>query len=364
MTDLKVQYDSIKDEIDAAIKGVINETSFILGGQLADFEKEIATYFGLKYALGVASGTDALVLSLASLGIKEGDEVITTPFTFIATAEAIVRQGAKPVFCDIDYTTFNIDPHKIEEKITPKTKALIPVHLYGLSCEMDQIMSIAAKHKLKVVEDCAQSFGSVYQGKKVGSLGDCGCFSFFPAKTLGCYGDGGMVVTNSEEIYGRLKLIRNHGSLKKYCYVAHGFNSRLDTLQAALLRVKFKYIDQWIVERIKHAEHYNKLLSGIKEIALPPLPGDRKHTFNYYNIRLKRNRQKVVEALKENNIASAIYYPLSLHLQEVYKDLGYKRGDFPIAEAAEEEVLALPMYPELQTQEIEGIVGIIKRALT
>lgn len=360
MTDLKVQYEAIKPEIDAAIQSVINDSSFIQSKPVSLLEEEIARYFGVKFAVGVASGTDALVLGLSALGIGSGDEVITTPFTFIATAEAISRVGAKPVFCDIDPETYNIDPDKIEERITPRTKALLPVHLYGMPCQMDKIMAIVNKHKLKLVEDCAQSFGSEYKNKKVGAFGDCGCLSFFPAKTLGCYGDGGMIVTDKEEVAQKAKILRNHGSGKKYFYGVHGFNSRLDTLQAAILRVKLRYIDVWIDKRIENARYYNELLqvSLKKEKTL-----ECKHTFNYYIVKVKSDiREKVQNRLKEKLIDSAIYYPLCLHLQEVYNDLGYKKGDFPIAEQAQDEVLGLPMYPELTKEQIKCIVDTIKES--
>jgi len=383
MTDLKAQYETIKSEIDAAIQSVITESSFILGKQVDLLEQEIAGYIGVKYAIGVASGTDALVLSLAALDIKEGDEIITTPFTFIATAEAISRVGAKPAFCDIDRDTYNIDADKIEAKITPKTKAIIPVHLYGMPCEMDKIMAVAKKHNLKVIEDCAQSFGSAFKGRKVGSIGDCGALSFFPAKTLGCYGDGGMVVTGEEETAKRIKMLRNHGSTAKYHYSVHGFNSRLDTLQAAILRVKLKYIDTWIAKRIENARYYNELLQGLSPKGTVPaesgapnhpiglgayfnLQGtvpEYKHAFNYYTIRIKKNRDLVQERLGANNIACGIYYPLSLHLQEVYQGLGYKKGDFPLSEEAQDEVLSLPMYPELTSGQIQAVVSVIREAL-
>ena len=363
MTDLRIQYESIKSEIDFAIGNVIESSSFILGKDLADFETRVADYLGVKYALGVGSGTDALVLSLEALGIKDGDEVITTPFTFIATAEAIVRVGARPVFVDIDEATYNIDPDKIEEKITSRTKAIIPVHLYGLPCDMDKIMGMAEKHNLKVLEDCAQSFGSEHKGRKAGSIGDCGALSFFPAKTLGCFGDGGMVVTNNQEISERVRLLRNHGALKKYYYVSRGFNSRLDTIQAAVLKVKIKYIDKWIGDRIQNAMLYNKLLSNTDGVKTVFIPENSKHTFNYYNIRVLRNRDKVEQALKDNEIAYAVYYPLCLHLQEVYKELGYRMGDFPVSEQAQKETLALPMYPELRKEEIEKIASIVTGAI-
>ena len=370
MTDLKAQYESIKSEIDAAITEVINETGFILGKQVSLFEEEAAKYFGAKYAIGVASGTDALVLSLAALGIGKGDEVITTPFTFIATAEAISRVGAKPVFCDIDPLIYNIDADKIEEKISPRTKALLPVHLYGMPCRMDKITAIAKKHNLKLVEDCAQSFGSEYKNKKTGTFGDCGCLSFFPAKTLGCFGDGGMIITNSEDAAQKVKMLRNHGSNKKYYYGIHGFNSRLDTIQAAILRIKLKHIDTWINKRIENAKYYNELFCGCGDIVTPDAQAqgalgaaqEYKHTFNYYTVRIKNNRREEVQKrLKEQSVPSAIYYPLSLHLQEVYKELGYKKGDFPIAESAQEEVLSLPMYPELDKEQIRQVCEICRQ---
>lgn len=361
MTDLKAQYEGIKNEIDPALNSVIHETNFILGAPVNMLEDSVARYCGVKFASGVASGTDALVLSLAALGIGKNDEVIATPFTFIATAEAISRVGARPVFCDIDYSTYNIDPKKIEKLITKNTKAVIPVHLYGMPCAMDEILSIAKTHKLKIIEDCAQSFGSEHSGKKVGSIGDCGCLSFFPAKTLGCYGDGGMIITNNEELDKKIKMLRNHGSTAKYHYGMHGFNSRLDTLQAAILKVKLAYIDQWIEMRIENAKHYNQSLSGLPDLITPAI--EDKHTFNYYTIRLKRKRQDVQNKLKEKGISSAIYYPLSLHLQEIYQELGYKKGAFPVTEEAQDQVLSLPMYPELKKNQIEEISAVIKKTI-
>ena len=355
LADLKAQYASIKGEIDSAIKEVINESNFILGKQVNLLEEKIVKYIGAKFAIGVASGTDALVLALSALGVGKGDEVVTTPFTFIATAEAVVRVGAKPVFCDIGYDTYNIDPDKIEAKITKNTKAILPVHLYGLPCAMDKITAIAQTHKLKVIEDCAQSFGSEYKERKVGSFGDCGCFSFFPAKTLACYGDAGMVITNDQGIAKKIRMLRNHGSATKYYYSIHGFNSRLDTLQAAILRVKLKYIDKWINQRIQNAKLYNELLSKMGDIITPTIPTNAKHTFNYYTIRIKNKRDRVQGACKEKGIACAIYYPLCLHLQDVYKELGFKIGDFAVAEEAQSEVLSLPMYPELTKEQIQEI---------
>lgn len=359
LTDLKKQYQSIKKEVDLAIEQVITNTNFVLGKEVEEFEKEMADYLNVKFAVGVASGTDALVLALKALDIKKGNEVITTPFTFIATTEAIVRAGAKPVFCDIDEKTYNIDVQKIEEKITSRTKAILPVHLYGLSCEMDKILLLAEKYNLKIIEDAAQSFGAKYKDKKAGSIGDIGCFSFFPAKNLGAFGDGGLVSTNNEQTAQKLKFLRNHGQTKQYHYTIHGFNSRLDTLQAAILKVKLNHIDEWLKMRQENAEYYNKLFSGT-DIITPFIPDSTEHSFNYYTVRIKEKRDAVLNILKENGIASAIYYPLCLHLQEVHKDLGYKLGDFPVAEKLQAEVLSLPMYPELEENEIEEIVEVVK----
>ena len=363
LTDLKKQFQNIKQEIDAAIKEVLQETKFILGPQVEFLEEEIAQYYSTKFAVGVASGTDALVLSLLASGITNGDEVITTPFTFIATTESIYRAGAKPVFCDIDYKTYNIDADKIEAKITKHTRAILPVHLYGLPCEMDKILSLAKKHDLKVIEDCAQAFGSEYRGKKMGSLEDAACLSFFPGKNLGCYGDGGMVITNDERIAKTVKTLFNHGSSARYCYEMHGFNSRLDTLQAAILQVKLKHIDKWIDARIDNAVCYNDMLGDNPDVLVPEVPDYARHSFNYYTVRLKKNRNSVQEHLKKTGIASAIYYPLCLHLQEIYRDLGYHPGDFPVAEEAQDEVLSLPMYPELTSEQIEEITRVIENAL-
>jgi len=363
LTDLKKQSETIQQEIDAAIREVLQETKFILGPQVQLLEEEIAQYYGTKFAVGAASGTDALVLSLLASGITNGDEVITTPFTFIATSEAICRAGAKPVFCDIDYGTYNIDADKIEAKITKRTKAILPVHLYGLPCEMNKILSLAKKYDLKVIEDCAQAFGSEYRGKKVGSPGNAACLSFFPGKNLGCYGDGGMVITNDERIAKTVKTLCNHGSTVKYHYLVHGFNSRLDTLQAAILRVKLKHIDKWIDARIDNAVCYNRMLGDNTDVLVPEVPDYARHSFNYYTIRLKKNRDLVQEHLRKNSIASTIYYPLCLHLQEIYRDLGYHPGDFPVAEESQDEVLSLPMYPELTSKQIQEITRVIKKSL-
>lgn len=389
LVDLKTQYDSIKEEIDQAINRVIERSEFILGSQVEALEEEIGAYLGVKYAVGVASGTEALQLALLACDIKPGDEVITTPFTFIATAEAITQCGAIPVFVDIDPKTYNIDPQKLADLLEKKffrqspvtnhqsqAKAILPVHLYGQPADMDPIMDVAKKYNLKVIEDCAQSLGAIYyshqstnsrnstnSGVRVGTLGQAGCLSFFPSKVLGAYGDGGMVVTNELEIAEKVKMLRNHGCKEKYYHLIPGFNSRLDSLQAAILRVKLKHLDEWIEMRRRKAFLYSELLKSIAEIEPPYVAPYSYHIFNYYTVRLnnsKLNRNKLREYLSSQDIATAVYYPLSLHLQEVYKPLGYKLGDFPESERAQEEVLSLPMYPELGEEQVESIVSKVR----
>jgi len=364
LVDLKAQYDSIRDEIDDAVHKVVQSGQFILGPEVKAFEDEVTAYCGTKYAVGVASGTDALHLALLACNIKAGDEVITTPFTFIATAESIAKCGARPVFADIDPKTYNIDPSQIEYKISKKTKAILPVHLYGQPAAMESILDMARKRNLKVIEDCAQALGAEYKGKKVGSLGDAGCLSFFPSKNLGAYGDGGMVVTNDAQVAETVRILRVHGSKATYQHVMHGFNSRLDALQAAILRVKLKQLDRWNELRRSKAALYTKLLSQVDGIEPPHFDKNCKSSCNYYTIRLKDsllNRNELRKHLESKGIQTAVYYPLSLHLQEVYKYLGHKPGDFPKSEQAQEQVLTLPMYPELTDEQIGEIVGAIKK---
>jgi len=365
LADLNEQHKNLKQEIEQAIANVVNKSNFILGEEVAKFEQEIQKYFSAKFAIGVASGTDALVLSLMCFNLKQTDEVITTPFTFIATAEAITRAGAKPVFCDIDSATYNINLDEIEKKITSKTRGIVVVHLYGMPAELDKVKKIAEKHKLFLIEDCAQSFGADFNGKKAGTFGEAGCLSFFPAKTLGALGDGGMIITDREDIADKVRMFRNHGTAKKYYYKMHGFNSRLDTLQAAILNIKLKYIDKWITLRIEKAKYYNKLLAAVKNIVIPVIPTlPTKHGFNYYTVAVKNNkRNALMDELSKNDIACAVYYPLCLHLQEVYMSLGYKKGDFKTAEGLQEEVLSLPMYPELSLESIDKICSVIKNAV-
>lgn len=345
--DLTVQYQSVKKEIDNAIKRVLEKGRFVGGEEVEAFEKEIAKFCSVKYAIGVNSGTDALYLSLKALGIGLGDEVITTPFTFISTAEVIANTGAKPIFVDIEPRIFNIDPSKIEEKITKKTKIIIPVHLFGKMADMPEIMRIAKKYKLFVVEDAAQAIGAKYKNKKAGAIGDLGCFSFFPSKNLGSYGDGGIVITNNKKLADKIRLLRNHGSSpkEKYKNLILGTNSRLDTIQAAILRQKLKHLHQWNKKRRRIAEVYNRELRGIKEITIP---NTNLHFFHQYTIRVKNGeRDKLKRYLEKQGIPTMIYYPLPLHLQPAFRYLGYKIGDFPQAERLSKEVMSLPVYPEL-----------------
>lgn len=359
LLDLQAQYESIKDEIDNAVQEVLKSGQFILGPHLKALEEEIAAYCDTEYAVGVASGTDALHLSLLACSIGPGDEVITTPFTFIATAEAISQTGAIPIFVDVNPKTFNIDANQIEEKITPKTKAILPVHLYGQPADMDEILAIVRKYSLNVIEDCAQAIGAEYKGKPVGSFGETGCFSFFPSKNLGCYGDGGMVVTNNPEIAEKVRLLRTHGSKQKYYHSLLGFNSRLDEIQAAILRVKLKYLDEWNERRQKVAALYETLLKN-SPATTPYLAPERKHVYHQYTIRTVK-RDELQEKLREAGVATAIYYPLPLHLQEVYNPLGYTEGSFPESECAAKEALSLPMYPELTEEQISKIASEINR---
>lgn len=357
--DIKRQNERLKKELDAAIAKVISSGRFILGQNVSSLEKEIAAYCGVKYAVGVASGTDALHLALRACGIKEGDEVITSPFSFVATAEAIAYCGATPVFVDIEPKTFNIDATKIEERLTKKTKAILPVHLYGQACAMDKIMSIAKKHNLAVIEDCAQATGAEYQGKKVGALGDAGCFSFFPTKNLGCFGDGGMIVSNNEKIAQEVMVLRGHGSRKAYHHDLIGYNSRLDELQAAILRIKLPFLDGFIRARRENAALYCKYLKNVEQLLVPYESPRGKHTFNQFTIRAK-DRDGLFKFLKNKGIGAMVYYPLSLHLQKAFASLGYKPGDFPESEAAQNEALSLPIFPELQPNEIEEVCTAIK----
>jgi hypothetical protein len=355
----KKQYLSIKKEIDTAILKVVGSGFYIGGEEVNSFEKKVARFLKVKYAVSVNSGTDALFLSLKAAGVKNGDEVITTPFTFIATAEVIANLGAKPVFVDIESDTFNINPNLIEKEITSKTKAIIPVHLFGQPAEMDKIMAIARKYKLSVIEDAAQSFGAEFRERMVGTIGNCGAFSFFPSKNLGCFGDGGLIATNDIKFEKNLRFLKNHGSSQtdKYKNLILGVNSRLDAIQASILKVKLKYIRGWNKERVKIAAYYSDNLKNIKEIILPAITAG--HVFNQYTI-MAENRDKLKLFLEKNGISTKIYYPLALHLQPAFKYLNYRKGDFPVSEEISNKVLSLPIYPELSEKEQSAVISKIK----
>ena len=358
MVDLKKQFHEIKDEVFNVLKEILKSGQYILGPKVSEFEKKIADYHGVAEAVGVASGTDALRLSLDALGIGKGDEVITTPFTFFATVEAILYTGAKPVFVDIEPGTFNLDVSQIDVKITEKTKAILPVHLFGHMADMEEILKIAGRYGLKVIEDCAQSFGADLNGKKAGGFGDTGCFSFYPSKNLGGYGDGGIIVLDDSKAADIVRRLRNHGSSKgSYIHERAGFNSRLDEIQAGILLVKLKRIDEYNRKRRQKAALYAELLSDV--VKCPVQREGAYHVFHQYTIR-SRGRNKIQRRLKENGISSVIYYPVPLHLQGALRFLGYKEGDFPVAERAAREVLSLPIYPELEESVIIKIAEIVK----
>ena len=357
LLELVRQYRKLQGEIDPAVKAVLEKGVFILGENVANFEQEAAAYCGTKHAVGVANGTDALELAIKALGIGDGDEVITAPFTFIATTEAICLNGAKPVLVDIEPDTFNIDANRIEKAITPRTRAIIPVHLFGQACDMDAVTGIAKKHGIKVIEDCAQAIGAEFKSKRVGGFGDFGCFSFFPSKNLGCFGDGGMVTTNDTALADKIKMLRAHGQADRYRHETEGRNSRLDELQAAILRIKLRHLDSWNDSRRNNARLYDKLFQDLGrtgKLTIPVEKKDRKHVYNIYSIKIK-DRDKLRESLTVNDVATAVYYPIPLHLQPVYSRLGWKKGDFPVSEKACQEVLALPIFPELNEEEIDFV---------
>jgi dTDP-4-amino-4,6-dideoxygalactose transaminase len=360
--DLKRQYSAIKKEMDEAVFSVLSNTQFILGPEVKDFEEKVTAYCGTKFAIGVASGTDALLLSLRACGVKPGDEVITTTFSFFATAGVISRLGAIPVFVDIDPATYNIDPGQIEKKISPKTQAIMPVHLFGQCADMDPIMGLAKKHNLKVVEDAAQAIGAEYKERKAGAIGDFGCFSFFPSKNLGGAGDGGMVITNDPDMAEMVRILRVHGSKPKYYHSTIGYNSRLDTLQAAILDVKLKYLDEWSKKRREHAKVYSSAFKDL-DMVTPKEKSFNYHIYNQYTIVVK-NRDELRNYLKEKQIGHDTYYPIPLHLQECYRFLGYKKGDLPVSEKKAEEVVSIPIYPELTEEEQEYVISTIKEFVT
>ena len=359
--DLKRQYEKIKNEIDNAIFKIVNDGDFILGKELEAFEKEFASYCDSKFCAGVNSGTSALYFALVALGITKGDEVILPANTFIAAAFAVSYTGANPVFVDIDKESYNIDAAKIKEKITKKTKAIVPVHLYGQTADINPILETAKKYDLKVIEDCCQAHGALYKGKKAGSIGDVGCFSFYPSKNLGAYGDGGAIVTSDEKILEKICMLRNYGQKVKYHHLIKGFNDRLDNIQAAVLRVKLKYLDKWNKIRIKHALLYNSLLEDT--CAVIPVQKDyAKHVYHQYVIRTME-RKNLSKYLNSKQISTFIYYPIPIHLQKAYSDLNCKKGTFPITEQYANEIISLPIFPELKQEEIGYVVSNVKEFL-
>lgn len=355
--DLKAQYAAIKDEVMRAIMDVCESQLFALGPAVAEFEEKIAAYCGCKYAIGVSSGTDALLVSLMALEVKPGDEVITSPFTFFATAGSVARLGAKPVFVDVDTDSYNIDVGRIEEKITEKTRAIIPVHLFGQVAQMKAITEIAKRHKVAVIEDAAQAMGASQDGIKCGNFGCFGCFSFYPAKNLGGFGDGGLVITNDEKLAERVKLLRTHGENPRYFYKVMGGNFRLDAIQGAVLGVKLKYLDKWNEERRRNAALYDNIFAG-SPVSRPKVDSNNISTYHQYTVTVPE-RDRLQEFLAENEISSTVFYPKPLHLQDCFKGLGYKKGDLPVAEWLCSEVLSLPVYPELKQEQIEYVANTV-----
>jgi dTDP-4-amino-4,6-dideoxygalactose transaminase len=356
--DLKAQYASIKPEVDKAIHAVLDSCGYILGPEVAKFEEEFAAYSNAKFGIGVNTGTSALHLSLLAADIGPGDEVITTPFTFVATVAAIEYAGAKPVFVDIEPKSYNIDPAKIEAAVTPRTRAIIPVHLHGLMAEMDPILEIARRRKLVVIEDACQAHGAEYKGKRAGSLGDLAAFSFYPGKNLGAYGEGGLITTSNADYAKKIRMLRDWGAEKKYHHVLKGFNNRLEGIQGAVLRVKLRHLEAWTEGRRKAAALYDKLLSG-SGVVVPQPQKHQRHVYHVYAIRTKQ-RQVWADALNSQGIQTGIHYPFPVHLLPAYADLGYKAGDFPHAEGAADEVLSLPMFAELTVEQCEKVARAVR----
>jgi dTDP-4-amino-4,6-dideoxygalactose transaminase len=356
--DLAAQYAAIGGEVRAAIDKVLSSQHFVLGKEGAALEQELAQFCGVPHGVGVASGTDALILGLRVCGVQAGDEVLIPPFTFVATGSAVSALGAKPVFADIRPDTYNLDPMQLERRITPKTRAIVVVHLYGLPADMDAINQVAQAHKLPVIEDNAQAIGARYKGWRTGSLGDLGCISFYPTKNLGAYGDAGMIVTKSAELDARLRTLRNHGQSQRYVSSEPGWNSRLDEIHAAILRVKLRHLDTWQKTRQAHAAEYNHLLADVPGVMTPLVPEGYEHVYHQYTIRVER-REALHKFLTEQKIGNAVYYPVPLHVQPLYASLGYKAGDFPHSEKAAQEVLSLPMYPELKREQLARVANTV-----
>ncbi len=360
--DMSAQYAAIGDEIRTAVERVMASQQFVLGREGSALEEELAKLCGVAHGVGLASGTDALILALRACGVHAGDDVLLPPFTFVATGSAVSALGAKPVFVDIRPDTYNIDPAELERRVTPRTRAIVVVHLYGLAADLDPILAFAKSHQLPVIEDNAQAIGASYKGRRTGSLGDAGCVSFYPTKNLGAYGDAGMVVTNSAELAARIRSLRNHGQTGKYLSSEPGWNSRLDEIQAAILRVKLRHLSNWQRARQSHAAEYHRLLSAIPGVMPPLAPEGFEHVYHQYTIRVEK-RDALQRYLADRKIESTVYYPYPLHLQPLYSALGHRPGDFPHAERAAQEVLSLPMYPELRKEQIARVVEAVAEFL-
>jgi len=356
--DLSDQYAAVGAEIRTAIERVLSSQQFVLGREGAAFEEEIAVLCGVAHGVGVASGTDALILALRACGVQAGDEVLLPTYTFVATGSAVSALGAKPVFVDIRPETYNLDPSELERRVTSRTRAIIAVHLYGLAADMDPILAFAKYRKLPLIEDCAQAIGALYKSRRAGSFGDAACFSFYPTKNLGAYGDAGMVVSNSAELAAHLGTLRNHGQTAKYRSSEPGWNSRLDEMQAAVLRVKLRHLAEWQGTRRSHAAEYTRLLQQVPGIMPPHEPEGLEHVYHQYTIRTEQ-RDALQRHLAARRIGTTVYYPYPLHLQPLYAHLGHRAGDFPHAERAAQEVLSLPMYPELRKDQIAHVVEAI-----
>lgn len=360
--DFSRQNRTIKKKLLRAVEGVIDSQAYILGPDVDAFEREFAAYCGVKYAVGVASGHDAILLSLQALGIGKGDEVITVPNTFISTVLPILAAGARPVFVDVEQTTLLMNGALVEERITPRTRAIIPVHLFGLPVAMDPLLLLAKKYKIAIIEDACQAHGALYKGKRAGTIGDVGCFSFYPSKNLGAFGDAGMATTNRKDVAERIQILRNVGQKEKNVHSALGINSRLDTIQAAMLRVKLPYLNQWVQKRRQLAHRYNTSLVGLP-IVLPVESKSIQSSFHLYVIRI-RERDQLKQYLEDNGVSCGIHYPTPIHLQPCMKELGYKKGDFPVSERSAREELSLPLYPELTMTEVDVVARIIKKFFT
>jgi dTDP-4-amino-4,6-dideoxygalactose transaminase len=363
LLDLRRQYAALQKEMDHAVLDVIRRGAFVLGAEVTQLEKDIASLCRVKHGIGVASGTDALLIALRAVGVEPGDEVITTNFSFFASAGVIARLGAKPVFIDIEPDTYNLDVALIERAITKRTKAIIPVHLFGQMADMDPIMAIAKKHGLKVIEDAAQTIGAEYKGRPAGSIGDLGCFSFYPSKNLGAGGDGGMIVTNSDELHESCRMLRCHGEKPKYYHHIVGYNSRLDTLQAAMLLVKLPHLRAWSEKRVEHARIYDAAFAGIADVITPVVKDYATfHIYNQYTIASPR-RDEIVAALQKAEVGHCIYYPVPFHLQGCFKYLGHREGEFPVSNQCAAQVVSIPIYPEMTPSEQEEVIRVIRQAV-